>query len=205
MKKKIMISILIFILISFAGIMYLNESLKPLPENKRNISTQDVKMVVHLEDVANRTPILRTYTREEFEDFDENEIIRIKEIVNGNIEGDIPALTIVDGIGELKLSFEMIGEDSISTKIIPDDIPKIKISVPYSKEESKIIKGTLIESKETEGLYLYETKRYLNQNETYYGDNDKIFMELIYIEVDYVIKKENYVTIFAINTIEYKD
>lgn len=203
MKKRIMISILIIVLILSAVLIYTNELLKPLPEGKRNISSSNVKMLVNIED--SRTAIIRTYTKEEFDKFNENEIKKIKEIVDGNIEGDVPALTIADGVGTLELSFESINEAEISAKIVPDNIPKIKISVPYGKEESKIISDSLIESKETEGIYLYEIKRYLNQDEAYYGESDEFFMESMFIEINYEINKENYVSIFAINTIEYKD
>lgn len=205
MKKKIRFSILVIILILFASLMYINQLTTPLPENKRNMSTTNIKMVVHLKDGANRTPIVRTYTRDEFNQFNENKVNKIKDLVNGNIEGDMPALTITDDIGKLELSFESVNEVDEPTKIIPDDIPRIKISVPYSREESKIINDSLIESKETEGLYLYEIKSYLDEEDLYYTEGDDFVLESIFIEIDYEINKEGYVSIFAINTIEYKD
>lgn len=203
MIKKVLLSILIFVVLISAVLIYTNGLLTPLPEDKRNVSTSDVKILVNIGD--SRTAIIRTYTKEEFDKFDEKKINKIKGIVNGNIEGDIPALRIADGVGTLELSFEGINEAEISTKIVPDSIPKIKISVPYYKDESKIISDSLIESKETEGIYLYEIKRYLNQDDTYYDESDEFFMESMFIEINYEIDKENYVSIFAINTIEYKD
>lgn len=205
MKKRIMISILIIVLIISAVLIYTNELLKPLPEGKKYIfiKYKNVSKYRRLENCNYKDWI--GYTKEEFDKFDEKKINKIKGIVNGNIEGDISALRIADGVGTLELSFESINEAEISTKIITDNIPKIKISVPYSKEESKIINDSLIESKETEGIYLYEIKRYLNQDETYYGESDEFFMESMFIEINIEINKENYVSIFAINTIEYKN
>lgn len=204
-KKKIVLTILIVFIIISVALILTNGLWKPLPEEKRNLSTSNIKMLVNVE--SNRTAIIRTYTKEEFDKFDENKINKIKEIVDGNIEGDVPDLKIVNGMGILEISFENSNKAGIS-KIIPDDIPKIKISVAqtlYSKEESKEIIDSLVESKEKEGIYSYEIERYINTDETYYGENDDYFMESIFIEINYEINKQSYVSIFAINTKEYKD
>ncbi len=130
-------------------------------------------------------------------------------MVSGNIEGDVPALKIENGTGILKISFEKIeknGEEIKAVKAIPDDVPKIKISALetlYSREEPKEINDSLIESEE--GIYLYEVKRYLNQDRIYHDKDDEFFMEGIFIEVNYEINREKYVSFFAINTLEYKD
>lgn len=88
--KKILLSIFIIVIIISAVLIYINWSLKPIPGEKRNISTSNVRMLVNMED--ERTPIIRTYSKKEFDNFDENEINKIKNIVNGNIEGDVPLL-----------------------------------------------------------------------------------------------------------------
>lgn len=157
-----------------------------------------------------RAPIIRTYSKKEFDNFDENEINKIKDIVNGNIEGDVPLLKIENGRGILEISFEMIEKSNdfkVTAKIIPKDIPKIKISVLetlYSKEEAKEINDSLIKG-EKEGIYLYEIKKYFNQGEIYHNENDGFFMESMFIEINYEIDKESYISIFAINTMGDKD
>lgn len=204
MKKKILFSILTIFVIILGIFTYINYSLKPLPENKRNISTSDVNVTVKLKDAVNRTPIIRTYTKEEFKKMDENEIARIKEIVNGNIEGDVPALKIENGKGSIEISFEKI-ENKTTVKVIPENIPEIKISVLetlYSKDEPKEIIDSLTETEE--GKYLYEIKKYLNVEETYLDENVEFNMESMYIEIYYEIDNEEYVSIFAINTIQDK-
>lgn len=205
MKKKILFSILMVFLIISGVFIYINMKFKPLSEDKRNISTSDVKMVVGLKDVANRTPIIRTYTKEEFDKMDANKIERIKEIVNGNVEGDVPALKIENGKGPIEISFEKI-EDKTAIKLIPDNIPEIKISVLetlYSKEEPKEIIDSLGETQE--GKYLYEIKKYLNTKDTLLDENLEFNMESMYIEVYYEIGNEKYVSIFAINTVQDKE
>lgn len=206
--KKILLAILIIVIIISVVLIYINRLYTPLPEEKRNISVSNVRMLVNMED--ERTPIIRTYTKEEFDNFDENEINKIKGIVSGNIEGDVPALKIENGRGILEFSFEQIEKNNdfeVKSKIIPEDIPKIKISALetlYSKEEPKEINGSLIES-EKEEIYLYEIKRYFDKSDLYYDENDDFFMESMFIEINYEIGKESYISIFAINTIKDKE
>ncbi len=174
------------------------------PEKNRNKSSSDVKMIVDFQDVDNRTPIIRTYTKEEFASFDKKEIEDIKDTINGNIEGDIPALVLENGTGKLKISFEN-DTSSASARVNPDNVPKIKISVLdsiYSEEQPKEISDLLIESEE-ETIYLYEIKRILNKEEVSFDENEDFFMESMFIEIEYEIDNKNYISIFAINTIEY--
>ena len=99
-RKKLIIigSLLALFTIIIIGIfIYLDWSLTPLPEIKRNISSSDIKIIVDFPDRANRTPIIRTYTKEEFINFNQKEIEKIKDTINGNIEGDIPALVLENG------------------------------------------------------------------------------------------------------------
>lgn len=209
--KKILFSILIIGIIISAVLIYIDWSLKPLPEEKRNISTSNVRMLINMEDTNWRTPIIRTFTKEEFDSFDENQIHKIKGIVNGNVEGDLPAFKIENGMGILEVSFEKTDKNNdfeVIAKIIPDKLPKIKISALeslYSKEEPKEINGSFTESEEMEGIYLYEIKKYSNKDEIYHSETDDFFMESMFIEINYEVNKESYVSVFAINTIEYKD
>jgi len=209
--KKILFSILSIGIIITGVLIYINWSFKPLPEEKRNMSTSNVRMLVNMEDIDWRTPIIRTYTKEEFDSFDENEMNKVKGIVSGNVEGDVPILKIENGIGMVEVSFEKIDKGDgfeVIGKIIPDDFPKIKISALdtlYSKEEPKIINDVMAKRKETGATYRYEIKRYFKEGEIYHNENDELFMESMFIEINYEINKESYVSIFAINTIEYKD
>lgn len=207
--KRILFSISIIVISILVVIIYINWSLKPLPEEKRNISTTDIKMIADIPDAANRTPIIRTYTKEEFDNFNENELKKIKNIVNGNIEGDVPALKIENGSGVIEISFEMIAKSNDLMgigKIVPDDIPKIKIlvlSTLYSKENPKVVNDSLIKS-EVEGTYLYEINKYFNKDEVYHNENDDFSTESMLVEVTYEIGNKSYVSVFAMNTIEDK-
>ncbi len=207
MKNKI--SFLIIILLIIAGVfVYINWTFQPLSENKRNMSTSDIKMTVILKDTANRTPIIRTYTKEEFDKLDESGIARVKEVVNGNIEGDVPALKIENGIGPIEITFEKTenkGKEETAIKVIPEDVPEIKISVLetlYSDNKPKEIIDSLTESEE--GKYVYEIKKYLHTQKIQIDEMKEFYAESMYIQIHYQIDGENYVSIFAINTIQDK-
>lgn len=204
MKKKVLISILVIVLIISALLVYTNSLWKPLPEDKRNISTSNIQMLVNMED--ERTPIIRTYTKEEFDKFDENEINKIKEVVSGNIEGDIPQLIIEEGRGTIEISFIKTDKNDtsvVTAKIIPDNTPKIRMLILetiYSKEEAKEVNDSLIESEE--GVYSYKLRRYLNKEELSSVEKHEPYRQSMYIEVDYEINNQEYISIFAINTSE---
>lgn len=205
-KKKIILTILIVFIIISVALILTNGLWKPLPEEKRNLSTSNIKMLVNVE--SNRTAIIRTYTKEEFDKFDENKINKIKEIVDGNIEGDVPQLLIKDGIGIFEISFAMIDEKDksvIESKIIPDSIPKIKmvlLETIYSREELKEIQDSLIMNSVNEGVYSYEVKKYFNNEELLSVEDDEPYRLSMFIEISYEINNKGYVSIFAINTKE---
>ncbi len=199
---------ILFLAIVLAAILiYINWTTTPLPENKRNISTTDIKMIADIPDVANRTPIIRTFTKNEFSNFSEKKLKKIKNIVDGNIEGDIPALKIENGVGRIKIRFEK-SERENKVEITPDNIPRIKLFVSEflydgMKYKQKEINDSFKENKE-KGIYEYEIKFYLKENSTYSGLNDTLYMESIIIEVYYEIDEKEYVSFFAINAIEDK-
>ncbi|MCK9444948.1 MAG: hypothetical protein M0Q14_10535 [Tissierellaceae bacterium] len=162
------LSMLIIIPFILVKLIHINLLPRPLPEEKRNLSTTNIKMLVDITDKVNRSPIVRTYTKEEFDKFNENQLRKIKNIVKGNIEGDVPTLKIEDELGTIEISFETIEKNdgfTVTGKTVPDDIPSIKIlALPtlYSKEEPKMINGKFIESK-TQGVYSCEINRYFDR------------------------------------------
>lgn len=107
-KKKMALSMLIIIPFILVKLIHINLLPRPLPEEKRNLSTTNIKMLVDITDKVNRSPIVRTYTKEEFDKFNENQLRKIRNIVKGNIEGDVPTLKIEDELGTIEISFETI-------------------------------------------------------------------------------------------------
>lgn len=205
MKQKISLFILILLAIGAGIFVYVNRTLQPLPENERNASTSNTTMRVRLKDAANRTPIVRTYTQEEFAKLDAKEMARIKEVVNGNREGDVPALSIENGKGTLEFSFEKTRQKGADTPVlvVPKEVPEIKISATetlYSKEEPKVITDSLRASEE--GKYVYDIEKYLNTQKVQLDTKEEFYAESMYIEIRYQMDDEGYVSIFAINTVQ---
>ncbi len=201
MKKKTGIFPVLLLLLLVGGFLIIRQSFQPLPEEKRNLSTMDIRMQVDVPDTAGRTPIVRTFTREEFDKKDEKERERLKEVVNGNIEGDVPALVREKGRDFIALYFLKTDTSAPSdgALVSPDALPEIRLSVLetlYSREEPKVITDTVTETEE--GKYRYEISGYLD--ETQRPEDSE--MEAMYIQVRYQIDGTGYVSVFAINTLE---
>ena len=204
-KRNVLLLVMVLLTLICGTIIYINSSLTPMPENKRNITATDISMFMDFPDKANRAPIVRTYTKEEFDSFKVAKMDKLRRLTSGNIEGDIPALVLDDGIGVIRFSFERIDEQDIVSrgKIVTDEMPNIRIETLYSQEEPVVIDDILMASEET-GIYLYEVKSRLKQDKTYHHENDSFIMEGLFIKVQYSIDGKEYVSITAINTIEYK-
>lgn len=205
MKKKIVLALLILLIIVSALLIYMYWSTQPLDEDKRNLSTSDVQMIVTVKDTANRTPIVRTYTKEEFDRLDEKGMKDVRETVNGKREGDVPALEILKGKGKMEFSFVTSNPeagDDVHQPFVPKETPTIKISVLetlYSDEIPKEINDSLNESEG--GIYFYEVERYLNTEKVLVDEDKEVYQESMYIEVHYQHDNESYVSVFAINTL----
>lgn len=204
MKKKTTWFILLAIAVIAAIFLYMQWTLKPLPEAKRNQSTTDITMIVGVRDTADRTPIIRTYTLDEYDAMDSKQIARVREVVNGNIEGDVPAVKLENGRSRIDFSFADTSDGRNAVPIIPDTVPDIRITsleTLYSEEEPVELSDTLAEG-EKEGSYYYTIQRYQNFEGKSLDGNEEFYVEALYIEIQFVIDGESYVSLFAINTLE---
>lgn len=115
------------------------------------------------------------------------------DIINGNIEGDIPAVRIYEDKAIIYINFYKDEEP-----IMPDYLPEIEIEVPqdeastaaYSVENNKIIFDELTEE---DGEYSYKFERYRTQYELY-------FMHYNIVKIRYEIDGEKYISIFGLNS-----
>ena len=80
----IFIAIWAFLLLTF----------RPTPGYLRNTEADGVKIEAKISD-DDRTPIIRTYTKEEFDKFDQSKIDNIEDDVDGRVEGDIPCIDLL--------------------------------------------------------------------------------------------------------------
>ena len=183
MTKKILIGIIAIIIALIGIIMYI---FSPTPNFMRNKEVDGVKIEAKISN-DDRIPIIRTYTKEKFESFDQEKIEKLNEEIGGRIEGDIPCIHLLED-NKIHLTFYKDGE-----KINPDDA-YIKITA-HASDYRNPTKKRYIESEltdEGEKTYTFATKRYSVQYEKY-------FMEYLRMEITYTIEGKDYTSIFATN------
>lgn len=170
----IFIAIWAFLLLTF----------RPTPGYLRNTEADGVKIEAKISD-DDRTPIIRTYTKEEFDKFDQSKIDNIEDDVDGRVEGDIPCIDLLKD-NKIYISFYKDGK-----KIEPEKT-HIEITAHASdyKDPTKTrhIEGELTNA--GENTYSYATKRYGVQFEKY-------FMEYLQFEVTYTIDGKDYISILG--------
>lgn len=178
---KVFAILILLLIILFAAIQIY---FSPTPDFRRNNSVHGVKVNIRVSN-DERKPIVRTFEKEEFENLSENKLMKVKDTVDGRIEGDIPCIHLNED-NKIYFTFEEDGE------IYEPEIPKIKIFAHAShyedKQKNRIIEGEL--DRLDDGRYFYETKRYSTQFEKY-------FLEYLRIEIYYTIDGVDYVSTFG--------
>ena len=184
MKSKVAKVFAIVILLVIILFVAVQIYFSPTPDSKRNNSVHGVKVNINVS-VDDRKPIVRTFERSKFENLSEKKITKVKDTVDGRIEGDIPCIHLNED-NNIYFTFEKDGE------IYEPEIPKIKIFAHAShyddKEKQRVIEGEL--DRLDDGRYYYETKRYSTQFEKY-------FMEYLRIEIYYTIDGVDYISTFG--------
>ena len=170
----IFIAIWAFILLTF----------RPTPGYLRNMEANGVKIEAQISN-DDRKPIIRTYTKEEFETFDQAKIDNIEDDVDGRVEGDLPCIDLLKD-NKIYISFYKDGK-----KVDPEKT-HIEITAHASDyndpTKTRHIEGELTD--DGENTYSYATKRYGVQFEKY-------FMEYLQFEVTYTIDGKDYVSILG--------
>ncbi len=178
---KVFAIVIILTIILFAAIQIY---FSPTPNFRRNNSMNGVKVNIQVSN-DERKPIVRTFEREKFENLSEKEIMKLRDTIDGRIEGDIPCIHLNED-NKIYFTFESGGE------VYQPEIPKIKIFASAShyddKQKQRVIEGEL--DRLDDGRYYFETKRYSTQFEKY-------FLEYLRIEIYYTIDGVDYVSTFG--------
>ncbi|MDU1663052.1 MAG: hypothetical protein E6852_02055 [Peptoniphilus harei] len=184
MKSKVAKVFAILILLVIILFIAIQIYFSPTPDFKRNNSIHGDKVNIQVSN-DERKPIIRTFEREKFENLSEKEIIKLRDTIDGRIEGDIPSIHLNE---DNKFYVEFINKG----KVYEPAIPKIKIFASAShyddKEKQRVIEGEL--DRLDDGRYYFETKRYSTQFEKY-------FLEYLRIEIYYTIDGIEYVSTFG--------
>lgn len=178
---KVFAIVIILTIILFAAIQIY---FSPTPNFRRNNSMNGVKVNIQVSN-DERKPIVRTFEREKFENLSEKEIMKLRDTIDGRVEGDIPCIHLNED-NKIYFTFESGGE------VYQPEIPKIKIFASAShyddKQKQRVIEGEL--DRLDDGRYYFETKRYSTQFEKY-------FLEYLRIEIYYTIDGVDYVSTFG--------
>lgn len=181
MFKKLVFGIIGIFIAIWAFILLI---FRPTPGYLRNMEANGVKIEAQISN-DDRKPIIRTYTKEEFETFDQTKIDNIEDDVDGRVEGDLPC---IDLLKDNKIYISFYKDDK---KVDPEKT-HIEITAHASdyKDPTKTrhIEGELTE--DGENTYSYATKRYGVQFEKY-------FMEYLQFQISYTIEGKDYVSIFG--------
>ena len=191
MKSKVVkvfkiLFIILAILILLAMILFAAAQIyfSPTPDFKRNNSIHGDKVNIQVSN-DERKPIVRTFEKEKFENLSEKEIMKLRDTIDGRIEGDIPCIHLNED-NKIYFTFESGGE------VYQPEVPKIKIFASAShyddKQKQRVIEGEL--DRLDDGRYFYETKRYSTQFEKY-------FLEYLRVEIYYTIDGVDYVSTFG--------
>lgn len=178
---KVFAIVIILTIILFAAIQIY---FSPTPNFRRNNSMNGVKVNIQVSN-DERKPIVRTFEREKFENLSEKEIMKLRDTIDGRIEGDIPCIHLNED-NKIYFTFESGGE------VYQPEIPKIKIFASAShyddKQKQRVIEGEL--DRLDDGRFYFETKRYSTQFEKY-------FLEYLRIEIYYTIDGVDYLSTFG--------
>lgn len=184
MKSKVAKVFAILILLVIILFVAIQIYFSPTPDFKRNNSIHGDKVNIQVSN-DERKPIIRTFEREKFENLSEKELMKLRDTIDGRIEGDIPSIHLNED-NRIYLTFEKDG------KVYEPAIPKIKIFASAShyddKEKQRVIEGEL--DRLDDGRYYFETKRYSTQFEKY-------FLEYLRVEIYYTIDGVDYVSTFG--------
>jgi len=204
-KTKIIItSIALIACALIAVLMHINDRLTPASGDERNRSTTDIVLRVHLEDAADRTPVIRTFTRDEYDQLDEGQRHQIKNEIRGSIEGDVPMLDLKGDGCLLEFSFGRLSEEnagSLTDTLIPEENPSIGIVLHetlYSPEVSGTLSGLLTPGA-VEGVYYSDICQLVQKEEINLSEGETPYRISMYIEVGYRIEGKTYVSVFAVN------
>ena len=184
MKSKVAKVFAILILLVIILFVAIQIYFSPTPDFKRNNSIHGDKVNVQVSN-DERKPIVRTFEREKFENLSEKELMKLRDTIDGRIEGDIPSIHLNE---DNKFYVEFINKG----KVYEPAIPKIKIFASAShyddKEKQRVIEGEL--DRLNDGRYYFETKRYSTQFEKY-------FIGYLRVEIYYTIDGVDYVSTFG--------
>lgn len=204
---RIIIGILVGILLLLAGGMkFFSEAFEATSNGERNVSSTFTTMYMNFPDATPSRAIIRTFAKEEYDQFSERKRMKIRKDVRGSIEGDIPALHLEED-NKIYLVFQNTAYQNItldeSPKITITDLSGDGVMLPTSLETFEFDGGkiTMVTPKVHK-----DDKGYYFENEFNYGDDvydmeRAVLINPCYIEVEYRFQNTKYISLSAYNKV----
>lgn len=153
---------------------------QPTAYEKRNRTETAARMYVNLQNQTPSDAIVYTYDKQEYDSFSERKREKVFDKVNGNMEGDIPALRFDQG--ETIVRFTL--QDGVSYNLIPKENPKLRI---YQQATNL--------NEVQEKFFTYESQLLKDEEGYYYDFANVEFIDsdeypTIYMEIEYAYGEE---------------
>lgn len=153
---------------------------QPTAYEKRNRTETAARMYVNLQNQTPSDAIVYTYDKQQYDSFSERKREKVFDKVNGNMEGDIPALRFDQG----ETIVRFILQDASSHNHIPKENPKIRIYREAANWNEVQEKFSTYESqlmKDKDGYYYdFANVEFIDSNE----------YPTIYMEIEYAYDEE---------------
>lgn len=201
--SRIVIGVLIAMLV-LGGCMVklLLDSFAPTTDGERNMTETGVRMYLNFPDAAPSRAIIRTYEKEEYENFSDGKLRKIRREIGGSMEGDRPALRLSEDAYQIRPVFQTTSYENIE----PDGPPEILIRIYLDAgvtlpedDETYQAGGEIIEY---EGTLAKDEKGY------YYELKDqKVLREAqklppCFIQIRYSVDGQEYISVSAFTLAE---
>lgn len=192
------IAAIVIALAAFGFMIY--KSSQPLPEKDRIVGAQmkdgdKLTMQVSLKSINDSTAITRTYLAKDYNDLSEKKKQKASRYVVGNVEGDMPTVSMKKG--EVFRPYFFIGERQVT----PDSAPKV---------QGEIYTGAVIPPKPDQ---IDSTTRVIKFRGDFKSDDDGYYLDVLdfakakeldninsaIIKLEYEYKGEKYISLTAVN------
>lgn len=174
------------------------------PNEERNRSETDAAMYLNLPDQTPSRAIVRTFDKEEWEQFSQRKRAKIIDELSGRIEGDMPCLHVLSHEGNpgKQPKIRPVFQDLYQNNRIPDRPAKVTITA-YENCVKPFLENKEIRQKKWQAKLQQDEDGFYFQIENPFGEYDqkgeKIEFVPCLLEVEYTIEGNEYLSLSALN------
>lgn len=117
--RIVVIVLVAAVFVSAVAISRFLSAYDPTPQGERNLSNCDAAMFLDLEDPGMRRSIVRTFDRNTFENFGQEEMQTMRNAIGGTAEGDIPCI-LLEKNSVVRPVFQIPGKTGAKADVPPE-------------------------------------------------------------------------------------